>query len=175
MRLLPAAGSCGAVEAKPAPVGSSASPPIPKACGCPARGSRKISPPANARPVLASRCGPAATVQQPPAPQAPGCVYAKPPATPPPCGTRAPCDFSVACACTQASRRGCASGCYRQSPAPPKPNWNPLPPGARVNPPAPPRPAASARPGSSSQSRFPARPGKAVRGSRSGTTRTAVA
>src|SRR5467141_2538306 len=40
----------------------------------------------------------------------------------------------------------------------PKPNWNPLPPGARVNPPAPVRPTASARPGAA-QSRFPSRPG----------------
>ncbi len=44
-------------------------------------------------------------------------------------------------------------------PAPPKPNWNPLPPGARVNPPAAPRPAPSARPGGQ-PSRFPARPGQ---------------
>ena len=44
-------------------------------------------------------------------------------------------------------------------PAPPKPNWNPLPPGARVNPPAVPRPVPSARPGGP-PSRFPARPGQ---------------
>ncbi len=43
--------------------------------------------------------------------------------------------------------------------APPKPNWNPLPPGARVNPPAAPRPTVTARP-AGQPSRFPARPGQ---------------
>jgi len=41
-----------------------------------------------------------------------------------------------------------------------RPNWNPLPPGARVNPPAPPRPVAVRPAGAGApQSRFPARPG----------------
>src|SRR6267378_996052 len=55
-------------------------------------------------------------------------------------------------------RHGAATHPTSSAKSAPKPNWNPLPPGARVNPPAPVRPTASARPGAV-QSRFPSRPG----------------
>src|SRR5467141_639740 len=56
------------------------------------------------------------------------------------------------------ARHGTATHPTSSAKSAPKPNWNPLPPGARVNPPAPVRPTASARPGAV-QSRFPSRPG----------------
>src|SRR6266404_2327577 len=56
------------------------------------------------------------------------------------------------------ARHGAATHPTSSAKSAPKPNWNPLPPGARVNPPAPVRPTASARPGAV-QSRFPSRPG----------------
>src|SRR6266576_2829108 len=56
------------------------------------------------------------------------------------------------------ARHGAATHPTFSAKSAPKPNWNPLPPGARVNPPAPVRPTATARPGAA-QSRFPSRPG----------------
>src|SRR5258705_275635 len=44
------------------------------------------------------------------------------------------------------ARHGAATHPTSSAKSAPKPNWNPLPPGARVNPPAPLRPTASARP-----------------------------
>ncbi len=91
-----------------------------------------------------------------PSATAPAAMKAKPAGAPTrhKTGPSAPQTTSPSAASTSASTATTAK------PAP-KPNWNPLPPGARVNPPAPPRPV-TARPGAS-QSRFPQRPGASMR------------
>jgi translation initiation factor IF-2 len=119
-----------------------------------------VPPPAPAKPAAAppvpaakSPARPAVTAPPPPRPAAPSAPsVAKPAATPPPPPAR-----PAASPAASARHGGTTHPTSSAKPAP-KPNWNPLPPGARVNPPAPVRPAASARPGAP-QSRFPARPG----------------
>jgi translation initiation factor IF-2 len=121
-------------------------------------------PPAPAKPAAApavppakSPARPAVTAPAPPRPAPPSAPsVSKPAATPPPASAR------PATSPTASARHGGTTHPTSSAKPAPKPNWNPLPPGARVNPPAPVRPAASARPGTP-QSRFPARPGAPVR------------
>jgi translation initiation factor IF-2 len=137
-----------AVEAKPAVVAPPAV--IPKPVVVPPAEPTKITP--SSGPVLAK---PAARPPVPATPTAP--AAARPPAA-------APAAVRHATSAAPGSPRPPAAARPpagpRPAPAPPKPNWNPLPPGARVNPPTAPRPTASARP-AGQPSRFPARPGQA--------------
>jgi len=129
----PAAVAPTPVPAKPAPAPVAAPPKTP-----PAPGPVPVKP-----------------VARPPVPPAPAHAptAAKPPAT-------APAPARPAAGATIAAKPAAAARAAAPAkPAPPKPNWNPLPPGARVNPPAAPRPSAGARAGSP-QSRLPARPGR---------------
>ena len=109
-------------------------------------------PPAISRPAVAP-AAPRAVPPKPAAPQAP--TVMKPPATPPTHAARRPATSPSPAA---ALRPGAAARPAATAKSAPKPNWNPLPAGARVNPPPPPRPAPAARLGVP-QSRFPSRPG----------------
>jgi translation initiation factor IF-2 len=141
----PAAPPVSAVEAKPA---APAPPPvISRPVAVPAAEPAKVIPapsPAVAKPAARPPVSPAP-------PQAP--AGAKPPAA----ARHATSPAAPATARPAAAARPPAGA--KAAPAPPKPNWNPLPPGARVNPPSAPRPTVSARPGAQ-PSRFPARPGQ---------------
>src|SRR6195256_3516886 len=108
-----------------------------------------VPPAATAKPAAR----PGVTASAPPKPIAPkGPAVTKP--TPAPLAASARPATSPAVS----ARHGAATHPTSSMKSAPKPNWNPLPPGARVNPPAPVRPTASARPGAV-QSRFPSRPG----------------
>src|SRR5258705_3585967 len=108
-----------------------------------------MPPAATAKPAAR----PGVTASAPPKPIAPqGPAVAKP--APAPLAASARPATSPA----PSARHGAATHPTSSAKTAPKPNCNPLPPGARVNPPAPVRPTASARPGAV-QSRFPARPG----------------
>jgi translation initiation factor IF-2 len=102
-------------------------------------------PPATPRPEARPPASPPA-ISRPAAPQAPAGL--KPQGAP-----RHPTSPAAQAGAKSATARPVAP-----VKAPPKPNWNPLPPGARVNPPAPPRPSTSQRPGGP-PSRFPQRSG----------------
>jgi translation initiation factor IF-2 len=141
-----------AVEAKPA----AAPPPpsIPKPVVVPPAEPPKVSPApsqvvakAPTRPPLPPATAPA---------QAPAAAKARQPAAAPAAARHATSAAPASARPAAAARPPAGS---KPVPAPPKPNWNPLPPGARVNPPAAPRPTASARP-AGQPSRFPARPGQ---------------
>ncbi|MBZ5700123.1 MAG: translation initiation factor IF-2 [Acidobacteriia bacterium] len=145
------------IPAPPAPVLAEAVPPVtpsPAPVGArPAAPAVIPAKPAAAKPVSAPTPAAAKPAVRP---------AATAPAPPKPATPRAPAAMKHATAPTAASAKPAATA--RPVPpakAAPKPNWNPLPPGARVNPPAP-RPTASARP-STAQSRFPSRPGAAGR------------
>jgi len=108
-----------------------------------------VPPAATAKPAAR----PAVTASAPPkaiAPQGP--AVAKPAPAPLAASARPATSPAVS------ARHGAATHPTSSAKSAPKPNWNPLPPGARVNPPAPVRPTATARPGAA-QSRFPSRPG----------------
>jgi translation initiation factor IF-2 len=105
---------------------------------------------------------PAAAVTKPAAAHAPivekpAAPAGVPPKPAPPAAAKAP---APAAAPPRPTARPAASSTKPAAPAKPvvRPNWNPLPPGARVNPPASARPSASSRPGAP-QSRFPSRQG----------------
>jgi translation initiation factor IF-2 len=137
-----------AVEAKPAVV---APPPvIPKPMVVPPAEPAKITP--SSSPVIVK---PSARPPVPATPTAP--AAARPPAAAPAAARHA---TSAAPGSPRPPAAARPPAGPRPAPAPPKPNWNPLPPGARVNPPTAPRPTASARP-AGQPSRFPARPGQA--------------
>src|SRR5580704_4307298 len=149
----PAAPQAGAVEAKPA----AAAPPaaIPKPPAVPPAEPAKISPAPS--PAVVKPAKPPVRPAIPAAPpQAPAVV--KPPAAAPVAARHAtsPAPAASARPAAAAARPPAAA---KPAPAAPKPNWNPLPPGARVNPPPAPRPTASARP-AGQPTRFPARPGQ---------------
>jgi translation initiation factor IF-2 len=108
-----------------------------------------VHPAATARPAAR----PAVTAPAPPKPIAPQVPAAAKPAPAPLAASARPATSPAASA-----RHGATTHPTSSAKSAPKPNWNPLPPGARVNPPPPVRPTASARPGAS-QSRFPSRPG----------------
>jgi translation initiation factor IF-2 len=149
----PAAPHAGAVEAKPA----AAAPPaaIPKPPAVPPAEPAKISPAPS--PAVVKPAKPPVRPAIPAAPpQAPAVV--KPPAAAPVAARHAtsPAPAASARPAAAAARPPAAA---KPAPAAPKPNWNPLPPGARVNPPPAPRPTASARP-AGQPTRFPARPGQ---------------
>ncbi len=145
----PAVPPAAAVEAKPV---APASPTIiPKPVAAPPAEPVKI--PATPSPAVAK------PPARPPVPLSPtqATAAAKPPAGAPAAARHATSPAAPASARPAAVSRPPAGA--KPAPAPPKPNWNPLPPGARVNPPAAPRPTASARPGAQ-PSRFPAQPGQ---------------
>src|SRR5258707_963018 len=119
-----------------------------------------VVPPVPVKPALAPPAAtakpaarPAVTASAPPKPIAPhGPAVAKP--APAPLAASARPANSPA----PSARHGAATHPTSSAKSAPKPNWNPLPPGARVNPPAPVRPTASARPGPAKSS-FPSPPG----------------
>src|SRR5580692_8529642 len=146
----PAPSAATAVEAKPE-VAAPQPPAPPKPAVVPPPAAPPKAPaapaPAAAKPAVRPTA-PATPAQAPPQPirPTPGVpIVARPAASTP--ATRASAKPAAA-----ASRSGAPA-----KPTAPKPNWNPLPPGARVNPPAP-RPVTGARPGGQ-PSRFPQRPG----------------
>jgi translation initiation factor IF-2 len=151
------------VPAPPAPVQAEAAPIVPP-------------PPA---PVVVKPPVPAAVPVKPvaakPAPVPPPAVVApKPAARPAPVVPTSPKPAAPHAPATMKHVTAPAGSGAAARPAPPvksapKPNWNPLPPGARVNPPAP-RPTVGRRP-SPGQSRFPSvrpgvpgRPGQPIQG-----------
>src|SRR6266436_3171155 len=108
-----------------------------------------VHPAATAKPAAR----PAVTAPAPPKPIAPQVPAVAKPAPAPLAASARPATSPAASA-----RHGATTHPTSSAQSAPKPNWNPLPPGARVNPPPPVRPPASARPGAA-QSRFPSRPG----------------
>jgi translation initiation factor IF-2 len=154
------------VVSAPPPVAAPvpATPAVPKPAPAPAVIAAKpaapaVAPPARVKPAAAPAAAAPKPAARPPvtAPGAPRQVppsapVATKPAAPPPAVARPAA--SPAASARHATTAHPTSATKSAS----KPNWNPLPPGARVNPPAPVRPAASARPGAA-PSRFPARPG----------------
>jgi len=152
---VPTAPVAPPVEAKP-PVPAPAAVPVPpKPVPAPPVVAKPVSapPPAPVRPPERTPIAPPpAAAPRPVAPQP--AAAARPPASAPPAATARPASASA-----QAKvRPGAPLRPGAPVKAPPKPNWNPLPPGARVNPPAPPRPVIGQRPGGP-QSKFPSRPG----------------
>ncbi len=142
------------VEAKPPVVAPAAPPPavIPP--------KPTPAPPVAAKPAAAPPAPPAKPPERVPA--APVAPSARPVMPPPGAPQRSPVPPGAgrtAGAPSQANLKpGTAVRPGTTVKTPPKPNWNPLPPGARVNPPAPPRPITGQRPGGP-QSKFPQRPG----------------
>jgi len=136
------------VVPKPAPATVIAAKPVSAVPPVPVKPA-PAPPAATAKPAAR----PGVTASAPPKPIAPkGPAVAKP-APAPLAATARPATSPAVSA-----RHGAATHPTSSTKSAPKPNWNPLPPGARVNPPAPVRPTASARPGAV-QSRFPSRPG----------------
>ncbi|MGD0908369.1 MAG: translation initiation factor IF-2, partial [Candidatus Acidiferrales bacterium] len=155
---VPAAPPAPPVEAKPPAQPPAPVPVPPKPVPAPPVIAKPVSvpPPSPVRPPERAPVAPPPSAAPKPAVPQPAAAArppAPPPAGPPPAATRsssAPAQANV--------RPGAPSRTGGPAKAPPKPNWNPLPPGARVNPPAPPRPVTGQRPGGP-QSKFPQRPG----------------
>jgi translation initiation factor IF-2 len=136
------------VVPKPAPATVIAAKPVSAVAPVPVKPA-PAPPAATAKPAAR----PGVTASAPPKPIAPkGPAVAKPAPAPLAASARPATSPAVS------ARHGAATHPTSSTKSAPKPNWNPLPPGARVNPPAPVRPTASARPGAV-QSRFPSRPG----------------
>jgi translation initiation factor IF-2 len=157
------------VSAPPSPAAAPAppAPAVPKPAPAPAVIAAKtaapaVAPPAPVKPAAAPAAAAAAPkpAARPPltAPGVPRQVPPSAPAVTKPAATPPPASARPAAAPAASARHATTAHPTSATKSAPKPNWNPLPPGARVNPPAPVRPTASARPGAA-PSRFPARPG----------------